>query len=413
MAILPRAAAPLLAQALRTLRVVALTGPRQAGKSTFVAHHPALADRPYLSLDDPSILRRARDDPAALVRSEPRMTLDEAQRVPDLILAVKSVVDRQRPAVHGQFVLTGSANFLMMRRVSDSLSGRAYYLRLWPMTRGEQLGLGRTGSWDRFFDDDVAHWLDGVRREDLPPASWPSWALRGGFPEVALGEAGASAAGRALWFDGYITTYLERDLRDLAAVAGLADFQRLMSAAAMRLGGLLNQSELGRDVKLPAMTVHRYLNLLETSYQIVRLEPYALNRTKRLIKTPKLYWSDPALALHLAAGGAEVEPSGAHFENLVLCDLLAWRDLQVPRAAVTFWRTASGYEVDFVLERARELVGVEVKSTGRPSLSDARGLKAFLAEHPRHARGGVLLHAGVESFWLDERILAVPWWKVM
>lgn len=413
MAILARAAAPLLAQALRTLRVVAVTGPRQAGKSTFVEHHPALADRPYLSLDDPSVLRRARDDPAAFVRSEPAMTIDEAQRVPDLILAVKSVVDRQRPVVRGQFVLTGSANLLMMKRVSDSLSGRAYYLRLWPMTRREQLGLGTTGSWDRFFDEDVARWLDGVRREDLPAASWPTAVLRGGFPEVAVGEAGASAAGRALWFDGYITSYLERDLRDLAAIADLADFQRLMCAAALRLGNLLNQSELGRDVKLPAMTVHRYLNLLETSYQIVRLEPYATNRTKRLIKTPKLYWTDPALALHLAAGGTEVQPSGAHFENLVLCDLLSWRDVQVPRAAVTFWRTASGYEVDFVLERARQLVGVEVKSTGRPSSSDARGLRAFLAEHPRQARGGVLLHAGVESFWLDERILAVPWWKVI
>src|SRR5579862_5567860 len=193
MAILPRAAAPLLAQALRTLRVVAVTGPRQAGKSTFVEHHPALADRPYLSLDDPSVLRRARDDPAAFVRSESRMTIDEAQRVPDLILAVKSVVDRQRPAVHGQFVLTGSANLLMMKRVSDSLAGRAYYLRLWPMTRREQLGLGRAGSWDRFFEDEVAHWLDAVRSEDLAPASWPTSVLRGGFPEVAVGEAGASA----------------------------------------------------------------------------------------------------------------------------------------------------------------------------------------------------------------------------
>ncbi len=395
------------------MRVVAVTGPRQAGKSTFVEHHPALADRTYLSLDDAPVLRRARENPAAFVRTETRMTIDEVQREPDLILAIKSVVDRQRPAVRGQFVLTGSANLLMMKRVSDSLSGRAYYLRLWPMTRREQLGLGSTGAWDRFFDEDAERWLDLARAEDLPPQSWRTAAARGGFPEIAVGETGASAADRALWFDGYITTYLERDLRDLASVADLADFQRLMQAAALRIGSLLNQSELGRDVKLPAMTVHRYLNLLETSYQIVRLEPYAVNRTKRLIKTPKLYWSDPALALHLGNGGAEVEPTGSHFENYVLCDLLAWRDLHVPRASVCYWRTASGYEVDFVLERARQLVGVEVKAGSHPSLNDARGLKAFLAEYPRQARGGILLHAGEESFWLDDRILAMPWWRVV
>lgn len=411
MLILPRAAAPLLAQAIRALRVVVVTGPRQVGKSTFVESHVDLAGLPYLSLDAPQTLRSARENPEAFVRNQPRMIIDEVQREPDLILAIKSLVDRQRPAVRGQFVLTGSANLLMMKRIGDSLAGRAYYLRLWPMTRREQLGRGSTGIWDRFFEDAVDGWLDLVRTEDAPPAAWQEYSARGGFPEVAVG--GLSPAARALWFDGYVTTYLERDLRDLAAVADLDDFQRLMQAAALRTGSLLNQSELGRDVKLPAMTVHRYLNLLETSYQIVRLEPYAVNRTKRLIKTPKLYWNDPALALHLGHAGADATPSGAHFENLVLGDLLAWRDLRAPRAVVTYWRTAAGHEVDFVLERERRLVGVEVKAGARPTAADARGLRAFLAEYPRTARGGVVLHGGEDSYWLDERIIAVPWWRVM
>ncbi|MGH8285644.1 MAG: ATP-binding protein [Steroidobacteraceae bacterium] len=413
MKILPRAAAPLLGRALRTMRVVVVTGPRQAGKSTFVEHHPELEGRPYLSLDDPSVLRRARENPLAFVRSETRMTIDEVQREPDLILAIKAVVDRQKPLVRGQFVLTGSANLLMMKRIGDSLAGRAYYLRLWPMTRREQLGLGIAGTWDRFFEDDASRWLDIVRSDTAPQASWQAHSARGGFPEVAVADGGLSPTDRALWFDGYITTYLERDLRDLAAVADLADFQRLMQAAALRIGNLLNQSELGRDVKLPAMTVHRYLNLLETSYQIVRLEPYAVNRTKRLIKAPKLYWNDPALALHLGQAGADGEPSGAHFENFVLCDLLAWRDVHVPRPEVTYWRTASGHEVDFVIEWRRQLVGIEVKAGTHPTARDIRGLRAFLAEHPRRARAGVVLHGGNESYWLDEKIVAVPWWRVM
>lgn len=410
MPVLPRAATPLLEQALRTMRVVMVTGPRQAGKSTFVEHHPALGGRPYVSLDDPSVLRRARENPAAFVRSEARLTIDEVQREPDLILAIKSAVDREKQ--RGQFVLTGSANLLMMKRVGDSLAGRAYYLRLWPMTRREQLGLGRTGTWDLFFDEELPRWLDVVRSEAAPRGSWSAHSRRGGFPEISVSTE-LSPADRAIWFDGYITTYLERDLRDLAAVADLADFQRLMQAAALRIGNLLNQSELGRDVRLPAMTVHRYLNLLETSYQIVRLEPYAVNRTKRLIKTPKLYWNDPGLAFHLGHAGAAGEPSGAHFENLVLCDLLAWRDTHVPRAAVTYWRTASGYEVDFVLERGRQLVGVEVKANAHPSMKDIQGLRAFLTEHPRQARGGIVLHGGDESYWLDDKVLAVPWWQVM
>lgn len=410
---LPRAAAPLLAQALRAMRVVVVTGPRQAGKSTFVEHYPGLAGRPYVSLDDPATLRRARANPEAFVRSESRMTIDEVQREPDLILAIKSVVDRQRPQLRGQFVLTGSANLLMMKRVGDSLAGRAYYLRLWPMTRREQLGLGSAGNWDRFFAEDVSGWLDVARADKAPRASWQEHAARGGFPEVTVTEGGLSAADRVLWFDGYVTTYLERDLRDLASVADLADFQRLMQAAALRIGNLLNQSELGRDVRLPAMTVHRYLNLLEASYQIVRLQPYAVNRTKRLIKTPKLYWNDSALALHLALDGTGGAPGGAHFENLVLCDLLAWRDTHVPRAEVTYWRTAHGYEVNFVLEVRRQLVGVEVKANGRPSLADVTGLRTFLAEHPKSARGGLVLHGGDDSYWLDEKIVAVPWWRVI
>jgi predicted AAA+ superfamily ATPase len=315
--------------------------------------------------------------------------------------------------VRGQFVVTGSANLLMMKRIGDSLAGRAYYLRLWPMTRREQLGIGTTGIWDRFFDEDRLRWLDMVRAESAPKASWADCCARGGFPEVAVEDSGIAAADRALWFDGYITTYLERDLRDLAAVADLGDFQRLMQAAALRIGNLLNQSELGRDIQLPAMTVHRYLNLLETSFQIVRLEPYSVNRTKRLIKTPKLYWNDPALALHLGHSGGDAKPSGAHFENLVFCDLLAWRDLQVPRASVTYWRTSAGHEVDFVLEREHQLVGVEVKAGAHPTLKDVRGLAAFVQEYPRSARGGIVLHGGEDSYWLDERIIAVPWWRVL
>src|SRR5436309_4314 len=219
----------------------------------------------------------------------------------------------------------------------------------------------------------------------------------------------STVAERAVWFEGYVRTYLERDLQTLSSISALPDFRRLMRAACLRLGQLVNQTELARDVALPQPTVHRYLNLLETSYLLVRVPAYAVNRTKRLIKTPKLYWGDAGLALHL--GGA-AEPTGAHLENLVLHDLLCWRDARVERSEILYWRTAAGEEVDFVVEAGRHLVPIEVKTTSRPRLRDAGPLRAFRAEYGKAARAGLLLHTGSTLEWLAPDLLAVPWWRV-
>jgi uncharacterized protein len=404
--ILPRAVAPLLDVALSTMRVVVISGPRQAGKSTLATHHPKLTSRPHFSLDDDATLLRMQADRRAFLNSEPEMIIDEVQRDPPLILAIKVVVDQQRPQKRGQFVLTGSANLLMMKHVSDSLAGRAYYLNLQTLTRREQQGLGTAGIWTRFFETPVADWLEMVRAERAPHEDWRDAVKRGGFPAVALEKHGEQQ--RSLWFDGYIATYLERDLRDLQAVTNLQSFRVLMQAAALRTGNLLNHAELARDAKMPLTTVHQYMGLLETSFQATRLVPYARNRTQRLIKTPKLYWNDVGMGLHLGGG----EPSGAHLENYVLTDLLAWRDTETPRPEVTYWRTAGGAEVDFVIERKRKLLAIEVKAGSAPGPRDVTHLRTFCSEYPE-ARGGVLLHGGDESFWLAENILAVPWWRVM
>jgi predicted AAA+ superfamily ATPase len=183
-----------------------------------------------------------------------------------------------------------------------------------------------------------------------------------------------------------------------------------MRAACLRIGQLINQTELGRDVALAQPTVHRYLNLLEVSYQIVRVPAYSVNRTRRLIKTPKIYWCDPGLALHLA--GLD-EPTGAHLENLVLMDLLVWREGRVPSAEVLYWRTASGEEVDLVVETGGKLIPIEVKATTRPRTSDTRGLRAFRDEYGPRCRTALLLHTGERTEWLAPGILAAPWWRVL
>ena len=273
------------------------------------------------------------------------------------------------------------------------------------MTRREVEGEGRAGSWDVLVDDPPRRWLGALA--DTAPAGrsrWQELALRGGYPFPVLHLG--SQPDREAWFEGYLQTYLERDLRQLAAIDNLVAFQRLVRAVAHRSGGVMNQARLARDAGLPPTTAQRYLGLLETSYQLLRVESYAVNRNKRLVKSPKLYWCDPGFALHLAGG---TEPGGAHLENLIACDLFAWRETRPRRPNILFWRTSKGAEVDFVIETPRELIPLEVKSSRSVRLSDARHLEMFIAEYPGQARAGVLLYAGRETYWLNERVLAVPW----
>ena len=243
------------------------------------------------------------------------------------------------------------------------------------------------------------------------PDHWEDWrklARRGGFPTPVL-ELDLDVD-RTIWFDGYVMTYLERDLRALSSISALPDFRRLMRAACLRMGQLVNQTDLGRDVALPQPTVHRYLNLLETSYLLVRLPAYAVNRTKRLIKSSKLYYGDTGVAMHLVQ---EDEPRGAHLENLVLQDLLAWRDSRVNQVELFYWRTSIGEEVDFVVEVAGRLLPIEVKTTRRPRFRDVAHLRTFRAKYGEQSRPGILLHDGDLLDWMTPDALAVPWWKVL
>ena len=400
----PRLVGQSLAERLRVMPAVVVTGARQTGKSTLA--HLAPTDRRYFSLDDLDTIDAARREPELIVGGAGPVTIDEVQREPNLLRAVKRAIDRKRRP--GQFLLTGSANLLLMRQVSESLAGRASYLTLWPMTRREQAGLGSAGVWDELLAARDDEWLDLLRAQPDRPEDWRALARRGGFPTPALHMK--TARERSLWFDGYVRTYLERDLQDLASISALPDFRRLMRAACLRLGNLVNQTELGRDVALPQPSVHRYLNLLETSYLLVRLPAYAVNRTKRLIKSPKLYWGDTGVALHLAG---DPEPEGAHLENLVLHDILAWRDARLERADVFYWRTTTGEEVDLVIEAGGKVIPIEVKATGRPGISDVAHLRAFRAEYGSKARAGLLLHTGKSVEWLAPDVLAVPWWKVL
>lgn len=406
---LPRALERVFERALSLFPVIVITGARRTGKSTLVRSTPSLQGRPYLTLDAAESRTMATREPRAFVSQAPTLTIDEVQRAPDLLLAIKEAVDQDGRT--GRFILTGSANLLLMSRVGESLAGRARYLTLWPMARREQLGLAEAGCWTELFATPATQWTDVIAAQVAPDEAWQEVALRGGYPQPALGyPEPRQAAERAELFAGFTQTYLERDLRDLSHIDSLYDFQRLMRAVCLRLGTVVQQTDLARDTGLPRTTVQRYLNLLEVSYQLVRVEAYAVNRTKRLTKSPKYYWSDTALALHLAG---ETTPSGAHLENLVLTDLLAWRETDAGRPSILYWRTSTGEEVDFVIERQGRLLPVEVKATTNPGYADARHLRTFLSEYRGETAGALLLHAGRETFWISEGVLATPWHTVV
>ncbi len=396
-----------LQSALRVLPVTVLTGARQTGKTTLTqALEPA---RTYFTLDDVGILDQAERNPDSLLSTRP-VILDEVQRAPQILLAVKRAVDTSRRA--GDFILTGSANLLLMKQVEETLAGRAIYLDLPPFCPTEwQERTGALSPLDRLFapDFDWREWPD-------KPGDWTAWLVRGGFPPALEIN---TEADRSLWFAAYVQTYLERDLRQLSAISSLPDFQRLMMLAAQRTGKLLNQADLARDAALSHPTAHRYLNLLETGCMITRLRPLATNPTAALVKAPKLLWTDCGLAAWLAGirSSAEVTTRmdcGFWLEQTLFQTLETWRSLDPRQRKLHFWRNRSGHEVDFILEEAGKFVALEIKASSQVTANDATGIRAFREDLKRKSSlvRGVVLHSG-KVRPLEDGILALPWgWMV-
>jgi uncharacterized protein len=396
-----------LQTALRVLPVTVLTGARQTGKTTLTrAIEPA---RAYFTLDDVGVLDQAERNPDSLLATRP-VILDEVQRAPQILLAVKRAVDTLRRT--GDFILTGSANLLLMKHVADTLAGRAIYLDLRPFCPTEwQERKDALLPLERLFapDFDWREWPD-------EPGDWPTWLLRGGFPPALQI---ASETDRGLWFAAYVQTYLERDLRQLSAVSSLPDFQRVMMLAAQRTGKLLNQADLARDAALSHPTTHRYLNLLETGCLVARIRPVATNPSAALVKAPKLLWTDCGLAAWLAgikssADATQRLDASFWLEQTLFQTLDTWRALDSQRRKLHFWRDRGGHEVDFILEEAGKLVALEIKAGSQVTTGDLIGIRAFRDALKRKASlvRGVVLHSG-KSRPLDADDIALPWgWMV-
>jgi predicted AAA+ superfamily ATPase len=406
---------PALRRALRRSPVVLLTGARQVGKSTLaqeLAHGPWPAR--YVTLDERAALDAALGNPDGFLEVNPApLVIDEVQRAPDLLRAVKLAVDRRRRP--GLYLLTGSANLLTLKSVSETLAGRVEVFTLEPLAWTELAKTRRNASVERLLRLRTA--ADAVRalgRTGPVEAHLPRLreaTLRGGFPVPALMR---SAADRRAWFEGYRKTYLERDVRDIAAIERLPEFNKLVSLLALRTGQVMNFADVGRDAQLPMMTLRRYCGLLEATYQLFFLQPYFGNPTKRWVKAPKVYVADSGSAAFLSGADSweileRQARTGALVETWAACELRRILSSSADHVAMYYWRTHAGAKVDFVLEgRDARVMGVEVKLSSGVASQDLVGLKKMREDLGDRMGLGVLAYGGGEVIGLDRHTIAVP-----
>jgi len=386
--------------ALADTPAVFVNGARQTGKSTMVRSFGG----EYLTFDDSTVLSAAQADLDGFVRALPaRVVLDEVQRIPEVARVVKASIDRDRRP--GRFLLTGSANVMLLPRMSDSLAGRMEVMTLWPLSVGE-IESRRETFLDRIF----------ARKPDfrLPERriAWLPRALAGGFPEAV---ARGSHERRAAWFRSYLTTILERDVRDLANIEGLKSMPRLLTLLASRLGGLLNFAGLSTDMAMPQTTLKRYLTLLETVFLVRLLPPWFSNFGLRLIKSPKLYLLDTGLATHLTGATPEqirTQPrwNGPLFENFVVMELTKQASWNSRPPGLFHYRSLAGQEVDVLVESpAGQVVGIEIKSSATVGPSDFRGLRSLAEAIGKKFHRGIVLYTGENAVTFGENLWAVPW----
>ena len=391
-------------RAMADTPVVLLNGARQTGKTTLAQELATAPGSQYFTLDDAATLALAAGDPAGFIRNlTGPVVIDEIQKAPELFPAIKRAVDQHRQP--GRFLLTGSANVMTLPRLSESLAGRMEIIPLYPFSAGE-LASQREGFVKRLFDGTLAKPKATSANDNLPAR-----LVRGGYPEAVQRKADDR---RAAWFAAYISTILQRDVRELARVDGLHALPNLLKLLAARTSGLLNLADVSRDASLPHTTLTRYLALLETVFLVHRLPAWSPNLGKRLVKAAKLHLVDTGLACHLVGTDAQRLSEdrsllGRMLETFVVGELrkqLSWAD---PHTTLYHFRTAAGAEVDVLLEKADGTVaGVEVKASATVAASDFAALKELRDQLGKRFRAGVVLYTGDQMVPFGDKLWLVP-----
>lgn len=389
-----------LSTSLDFAKVIVLTGARQTGKTTLLKNESIFNDYKYFSLDDFDVLAQIENDPFEILLSSDNIIIDEAQKSPKIMVAIKKIVDENAKT---SFVLSGSANLLLMKSVTESLAGRASYNILYPFVPAE---------WDGKY---VPHWFIKLFDGEFPvevtvksSSSLKKLLFRGFMPRLFEIEKEEQIY---LWWESYVRTYLERDLRDLSNISSLPDFRKVMELLALRTGSLVEQTGISNDTGISQPTVHRYLNILEESLLFTRLRPYTVNKSKSITKTPKGYFIDSGLATYLAAiknsSSLDDKFAGHLFEGMMLLYLLSLAEIF--HFKVNFFRKRiGGIEVDFVVELGHNAVGIEVKLADTVDFKDAKNL-LHLKEYVPNMVAGVVVYNGNFITKIARDVIAIPW----
>ena len=405
----------LLEEALQDTPVVLLNGARQTGKSTLTQSLSDGTNRRYLTLDNQTVLAAAKNDPEGFVAGlNGPVVLDEIQRAPELFLVIKAAVDQNRQP--GQFLLTGSANILLLPVLADSLAGRIEILSLWPFSAAELAGKPTDNRADFLFDGQITN-LSGLLNTPIDRPAFVEKLLAGGYPEAV---SRTTPRRRSAWFESYLVTILQRDVRELAQLEQLAEMPRLLQLLATRSATLLNFAELSRSSGLSQTTLKRYFNLLETLFMVVRVPAWERNPGKRLVKTPKVYLPDSGLLAHQLMFSQEGLNKNAGLpgnlaETFVLGELLKHLAFTEKRLTLWHYRTQSDIEVDFLLENPLgKITGIEVKASQSVDGKDFKGLRHLQETESEKFQQGIVLYTGNEVIPFGEKLFAVPmsvWWN--
>jgi hypothetical protein len=397
-----RSLEPVIRRAAKEFPAVILTGPRQSGKTTLLKHVFG-ETHGYVSLEPPDVRLAAANDPRGFLDAhEPPVIFDEVQYTPDLLPYIKERIDARR-AVPGQYVLTGSQNLHLIERISESLAGRAAILKLLPLSHRE---IDRAPStplpWDSKSSPGRASDLSGGKL-------WES-ILRGGYPELNV----QTERDKTLWHASYVQTYLERDVRTLRQVGDLSQFQNMLHALAARSAQLLNITDLARDIGVAVNTFKAWLSVLQATFQVILLRPYFANINKRLVKTPKVYFTDVGTLCYLVglkdpAHAASGPMGGAILETLVISEITKTLLHRGIEPQIYFWRTSTGAEVDLLVETGGEIVPLEVKLSSTPKPSMAAGIHALRDDlGEKKVRPGYVVHPGNSRLPLGRGVMALP-----
>jgi predicted AAA+ superfamily ATPase len=386
---------------LTDTRVVVVNGARQVGKSTLAeVIIRQRSDGVARFLDDPVTRAAAVEDPTRFVRHDGLMLIDEVQRVPELWLAIKYLVDREpRP---GRFLLTGSARLLGLQSLPDALPGRSETVELWPLSQGE-IDAEPDGFVDAAFQvgADLRAQPSTLQRRD-----YLARMTRGGYPEAVRREMPRR---RARFFDGYVADLIARDVKQVADIEQASDMRRLLSLLAAQTSGLLKINRLASELRITAPTVRSYIDILETIYLVRLLPGWSANLTTRAVATAKVIFVDPGLANHLATGAVAQAPVGGLLENFVLSELARQLTWSRTSARLYHYRDRDQYEVDCVLEdNAGQIIGIEIKTSETVRAADFRGLKLLQRRLGDRLRAGFVLYCGTESLSFGDKLACLP-----